>query len=437
ADSLQRFEEGHTALYWFPEPHRLMAIVPILDADNLPAGLVVATAPGNAAAVAAQGEVLRLMWSAALAVLAALWLTGRLAKRLSARTERLATYGRALATGDLRGEPVDGAPDEIGQLTEALAETARQLRAFVAESHAASTQLSAVAGQVVQGGETINISSRSIAETMAAVVNSAEQRMANVRLAGDGLAEVEARAGAIQASTDQMLAAADDVMGVAARSRTQVTAALSLLHDIRSIVEEASARVRAVVDQAQEVERFASEIEEIAAQSNILALNAAIEAARAGDHGRGFGVVAHEIGVLAGKSRRAAVQAATEIDALRVSLTGVVATMTHGTAVVGGVAAASRDTETAFDTIVSAVAPIRAAATEVGVAVAETREATETVARTIASAAAAAAAQAASAQDVAATTEEQAAMTESLHVAGGELHQAASRLAAAVGRFRV
>ena len=96
------------------------------------------------------------------------------------------------------------------------------------------------------------------------------------------------------------LKAADSVdSGQQALDRT-----LHGLNDIKAKTEATSQRISALSDRSQQVGKIIVTIKEIAEQTNLLALNAAIEAARAGDQGRGFGVVANEVRKLAERTKR-------------------------------------------------------------------------------------------------------------------------------------
>lgn len=100
-------------------------------------------------------------------------------------------------------------------------------------------------------------------------------------------------------------------------------------------IDQASRDVTDLAEQGSDIGRIIDVINEVTDQTNLLALNAAIEAARAGEHGRGFAVVADEVRSLAERTQRSTLEVRKVIEAIQGNTTSVVAKMSEGRALAG------------------------------------------------------------------------------------------------------
>jgi methyl-accepting chemotaxis protein len=225
---------------------------------------------------------------------------------------------RAIADGDLTGEQMQvRTKDELGELTTSINQMSDSLQGVISEVTTAAQEVAGASNEIAASSEEMAQGMREQSEQTNQVSSGVEQMSATV-------VEVARKS-----------AEASDKSGQAGQQAEEggqvVQETIEGMTSIADVVNESATAINELGRRGEQIGQIIGVINDIADQTNLLALNAAIEAARAGEHGRGFAVVADEVRKLAERTTQATEQVAESIRAIQTETGNAVERMNAGT----------------------------------------------------------------------------------------------------------
>ncbi|QYX52157.1 methyl-accepting chemotaxis protein [Pseudomonas sp. S07E 245] len=250
-----------------------------------------------------------------IAIIAIIALLGLLIRVLM---QPLHAMGRAMrdiaeGEGDLTRRLTIHAQDEFGSLAQSFNRFVERIHQSIREVASATGQVNAVAGQVVTASN--------------ASINNADQQSSRTSSVAAAINQLGAAAHEIAQNAALASQHSTAARGLAEEGQQVVGQTISTMHQLSARISDSCENIQTLNSHTSNIGQILDVITGISQQTNLLALNAAIEAARAGEAGRGFAVVADEVRSLAHRTQESAQQVQRLIEELQAGAQMAVSTM--------------------------------------------------------------------------------------------------------------
>ena len=359
-------------------------------------------------------------------------------ERIRRPAMELAALAEAVADGNLtvRVNPVEST-DEIERLSRALGTMVAELRRLARALNESAGETATMSGEITASTEQMSASAAQIAQTASDLSSQSTGMAESIQSLVTASGNLTPLAARMNAGAHEGVARNERLRELALENRRMLDDSTAALNTLAGDVEATAGAVHALVDASQEIRTFVTLVQSLARNSKLLALNAAMEAARAGDQGEGFSVVAAEVRRLSAMSSEAAERTQRVVADVMAGVERSSENMERMANTAREVRRATEKGSASFTQIEHSVAEleswtasIETAATSTNALVGEMTERLDAIARGTEAFAAAM-------QEVAASSEQQSASSEEIAAASASMAHAAERLASLVANLRI
>ncbi|MER2028574.1 MAG: HAMP domain-containing methyl-accepting chemotaxis protein [Solibacillus sp.] len=368
-----------------------------------------------------------------VSVVSALYFTNRIVGRIG----RLTAGAKEIAAGNLNVQFEDQeADDEVGELQTSFRQMTGNLKEIITHVSDSSDQVAASAEELMASADETMLGTELISTSIQNVSDAAEKQKEMSSSSAAFAQKVLEEAEEIANQADQATALSNSTNEKIEKGSVYVENTVSQMNLIQSTVEETADSLTLLASRTTEIVNILKLVQDISDQTNLLALNAAIEAARAGEAGKGFAVVADEVKKLSEQTK----QSVSDISRIAVEIendtTTTVSSIQQVKDRVNAGITISHDTKATFDEILAIIGQVQEQVNQITAVSDSIHSKMESVSEQSLQMAAVSETTADNAVSVASASEEQLASMSEVNTAAGSLAHLAEELQGIVAKFR-
>ncbi|RJS51347.1 methyl-accepting chemotaxis protein [Bacillus subtilis] len=368
-----------------------------------------------------------------VSVILVLVFTRKINKRLNALKSAFESAGN----GDMTIEVSDKTGDELSELSVYYNKMRMKLNDTIQTVQQSALQLASASQQLSAGAEETNQASEKITEAVQQIANGAQDQITRIENSESSLKQASADIRDISANTAAIADKGQLAQSKADIGQKEIANVQAQMDAIHQSIQKSGEIIHQLDGRSKQIEQILSVITQIADQTNLLALNAAIEAARAGEQGKGFAVVADEVRKLAEESQQSAGQISKLIIEIQKDMNRSARSVEHvKTEAAEGVTMIQR-TRDAFKEIAAATGEISAEISDLSASVTNISASAHHINDSFAANTADIKESTKNTRQAAALTEEQFAAMEEITAASETLSQLAEELTGIISQFKM
>ncbi|WP_144513394.1 methyl-accepting chemotaxis protein [Bacillus sp. FJAT-22090] len=350
----------------------------------------------------------------------------------------LATSAKRMADGDLTVNKVSVKnKDEVGDLVDSFNLMAKNLRMVIEQVSTNAEHVASSAEELTASAEQTSLATEQIATSIQDIASGSETQVVGANESSSAMKEMATGIQQVAETSSSVSESAIETNKEANLGNESLQQMIHQMNKIDAAVSDSAIGIKKLGELSKEIGNIIGVITGIADQTNLLALNAAIEAARAGEHGKGFAVVADEVRKLAEQSKESADQIAGLITQTQEDTTKAIQVMEVGTKEVAAGKQLVDETGERFEKILLSIEQVTAQIQEVSAISEEMSASAEEVNASIEEMASIAQYSAENTQNVASASEEQLASMEEITASANSLSKMAEDLQAIVRQFKL